>query len=146
MTPDTVMAATGRLPFDSRFRMAAVALAALPCLAILFTLNPADSSLFPPCPFRALTGFYCPGCGTLRGLHQLLNGHLLESLSFNPLMVLFLPLIGYAFMSDAVFSAGGRRLPGIRLPATGIWLLLGAIILYWILRNVPAYPFSALAP
>ena len=143
---DTVMAATSRLPFDSRFRMAAVALAALPCLAILFTLNPADSSLFPSCPFRALTGFHCPGCGTLRGLHQLLHGQLMEAFSFNPLMVLFLPFLGYALLSNAVFSAGGRRLPGFRLPATGIWLLLGAIILFWILRNVPAHPFSMLAP
>ena len=143
---DTVLAATFRLPFDSRIRMAAVALVALPCLATLFTLNPADSGLFPTCPFRALTGFHCPGCGTLRGLHQLLHGHLLEAFSFNPLMVLFLPFLGYALLSNAVFSIGGRRLPGVLLPATGIWLLLAAIILFWILRNVPAYPFSVLAP
>lgn len=108
--------------------------------------NSRDPGLFPPCPFRALTGFHCPGCGTLRGLHQLLHGHLLGALSFNPLMVLFLPFLGYAVLSNAVFSTGGRRLPGFRLPATGIWLLLGAIILFWILRNVPAYPFSMLAP
>ena len=140
------MAANFPLPIDPRFRMAVVALAALPCLAILFTFNPADQGLFPPCPFRALTGFHCPGCGTLRGLHQLLHGHLLEALSFNPLMMLFLPLLGYALLSNAVFSAGGRRMPGFRLPASGIWLLLGGIILFWILRNVPAYPFSTLAP
>ena len=121
-------------------------MAAIPCVAILFTFNPANPGLFPSCPFRALTGFHCPGCGTLRGLHQLLHGHLMEAFSFNPLMVLFLPFLGYALVSNAVFSAGGRSLPGFRLPATGIWLLLAAIILFWILRNVPAYPFSALAP
>ncbi|MEW5722540.1 MAG: DUF2752 domain-containing protein, partial [Thermodesulfobacteriota bacterium] len=43
----------------------------------LYLVNPAVSALYPPCPFHALTGLYCPGCGTLRGLNQLLHGHLL---------------------------------------------------------------------
>ena len=111
------MAATYPLSFDSRFRLAAAALAALPCLATLFTFNPADSSVFPPCPFRALTGFHCPGCGTLRGLHQLLHGHLLEAFSFNPLMVLFLP---FPRLRAAVQRhVLGRRTALIGIPAAG---------------------------
>jgi hypothetical protein len=135
-----------RLLSASQFRLGVMVLAALPCLAILFTFNPAGSGLLPPCPFRALTGFYCPGCGTLRGIHHLLRGQLMEGLSYNPLMVLFLPFLFYALLSGVLFSVSGRRFPGFRLPATGIWLLLGVIILFWILRNVPAYPFSSLAP
>ncbi|MDQ3172268.1 MAG: DUF2752 domain-containing protein, partial [Acidobacteriota bacterium] len=29
----------------------------------LFVLEPGKSAFLPGCPFRALTGFTCPGCG-----------------------------------------------------------------------------------
>ena len=133
-------------PVGSRWIVAGAALVLLTGSLALLALDPADSGLFPPCPFLAVTGFYCPGCGTLRGLHQLLNGSLLEALGFNPLTVLSLPFVGYAFLSNAVVGLSGRRMPGIFIPATWIWMLLGVIILFWVLRNVPAYPFSVLAP
>jgi len=30
--------------------------------------------------------------------------------------------------------------------ATLIWMLLAFILVYWLLRNIPEYPFSLLAP
>ena len=30
--------------------------------------------LFPVCPFKALTGWNCPGCGGLRMTHDVLHG------------------------------------------------------------------------
>ena len=59
---------------------------------------------------------------------------------------LSLPFVGYALLSNAVFGWSRRRVPGVFVPATWIWLLLGVIILFWVLRNVSAYPFSVLAP
>ena len=141
-----VQAVVPRLPAGRWWRIAVAAPLGFACLAILFAVNPADSSVFPPCPFRALTGLYCPGCGTLRGLHQLLHGNVLEALDFNLLMVLALPFLCYLLVSTTVLEAGGRRLPAFQAPASWIWALLGVITLYWILRNVPAYPFSVLAP
>ena len=76
----------------------------------------------------------------------MLNGNVVAALGFNPLMVLSLPFIGYASVSSAVSALSRRRLPGIFIPANWIWILLLGIILFWILRNVPAYPFSVLAP
>src|SRR5580693_9291812 len=50
-------------------------LAAVAVGAVLLELfDPATSGIFPPCPFRYLTGWYCPGCGSLRAIHQLLHG------------------------------------------------------------------------
>ena len=31
---------------------------------------------YPTCPFLAITGWYCPGCGSLRAVHDLLHGDL----------------------------------------------------------------------
>ena len=60
------------------------------------------------------------------GLHQLLNGHLLRAFGLNPLMVLSLPFVGYAFLSNAMTMVNGRRLPTVFIPAIWIWMLLGA--------------------
>ena len=104
-------------PLYQRWKLAILALALFPCLVALIMRDPADSGLFPPCPFFALTGLHCPGCGTLRGLHQLLNGHLLAALGLNPLMVLALPFVGYAFLSTLALAVTGRRLPTVFIPA-----------------------------
>ena len=122
-----------------------LALALSPCVAALVVRDPADSGLFPPCPFLAFTGLQCPGCGTLRGLHQLFNGQFLAALELNIVMVSALPFIAYSFLSMLAPDVTGRRLPTVFVRPAWIWLLLGGIILFWVLRNVPVYPFSWLA-
>jgi hypothetical protein len=115
-------------------------------LVILYFYNPVSSKIYPPSPFRAITGLFCPGCGTLRGLHQLLHGHFLAALELNPLMVISLPFMVYAYLSYAKKVLTGRRLPSVYIKSKWIWLLLKAIVAYWILRNIPIAPFSWLAP
>ena len=113
---------------------------------LLMAIDPASTNIFPPCPFRALTGCYCPGCGTLRGIHQLFRGDLLAALKLNPLMVLSLPFLGYSMIAKHIIELTHWRLPRPILPATWIWTLLGIIILFWLLRNLPVQPFTTLAP
>jgi hypothetical protein len=115
-------------------------------LSVIYLLDPETSDLYPPCPFLALTGFYCPGCGTLRALHQLTRGHPLAALDLNPLMMLLLPFIVFFFASQALLAVTGRPLRTFFVRPAVIWTLLGVILLYWLLRNIPAYPFTLLAP
>jgi hypothetical protein len=133
---------------SARERLFAVAftLASLAGLLVLRLFNPASSGLFPPCPFRALTGLNCPGCGTSRGLHQLLNGHPIVAFDLNPLMVLSLPFMAYVFVSYALVAARGRGLPKVFIPSPLIWVIFWVIISFWVLRNIPLYPFTLLAP
>jgi hypothetical protein len=114
--------------------------------AVLFLFDPSTSDFYPPCPFRALTGFYCPGCGTTRALHALLHGHLGEAFGLNPLMVLMLPFLAYSLLSYATFRVGWGHLPGTSTSPLWGWLAFWVILVYWILRNIPFYPFSLLAP
>jgi len=132
--------------FSHRWRFVALALAATPCVVLLAFRNPEDPGLFPPCPFLALTGYHCPGCGTLRALHQLLNGHLLAAVDYNPLTVFFLPFVVYAFLAAMVRGIWGPKLPTVFIPAGWIWTLLIAVIAFGVLRNLPVSPFSLLAP
>jgi Protein of unknown function (DUF2752) len=131
-----------------RDRLTASAVVALGAggLSIIYLLDPSSSDLYPPCPFLALTGFYCPGCGTLRALHQLTLGHPVAALDLNPLMVLLLPFVAYFLASHAMLAVTGQPLRRFFVRPALIWTLLGIILVYWLLRNVPGYPFTLLAP
>ena len=116
----------------------------------LYLMDPHKPGRFPGCPFWSVTGFYCPGCGSLRALHCLMHGHPVEAASRNILALLLLPIAAYGAIID--FTKGqpikiGRRLISLpRLPYKTPLVLLVVIIAYWILRNLPWYPFSLLAP
>jgi hypothetical protein len=115
-------------------------------LSFVCLLDPEASELYPPCPFLALTGFYCPGCVTLRALHQLPRGHPVAALDLNPLMMLMLPFIAYFLASHVMPALTGRPPKTFFVRSALIWTLLGVILVYWLLRNTPAYPFTLLAP
>ena len=128
------------------FELLAASVLVVSALVLLRSANPATSHLFPPCPFLWLTGWYCPGCGSLRALHQLLHGNLFAAFAFNPFAVLSFPFLVYAGASRAVFLLHGRYLPRIFLPGWFIWVLGFAVVLFGILRNLPVYPFHLFAP
>jgi len=62
---------------------------------LLTIADPATSPIFPPCPWRAATGWLCPGCGSARALHALLHGSVTDALRLNGLAVAAL-LVGAA--------------------------------------------------
>jgi hypothetical protein len=123
--------------------MVAVAATAI---GMLDCFDPATSGLFPPCPLHYLTGWYCPGCGSLRALHQLLHGNLSAAWALNPLTVVLLPFLVYGLASHALNEIRGRHLPRLFLPAVWIRALCAVIILFGIARNIPLHPFDWLAP
>lgn len=83
------------------------------------------------CPFKALTGILCPGCGMTRAFLALAEADLITAFHSNPFSI---PL--FAFV---VFSAFHTRLPIARrinnyLPE----LILFVVILWWVwARLVP---------
>jgi hypothetical protein len=115
-------------------------------LVVIFKFNPADSGIYPPCPFRYLTGLHCPGCGSLRAVFQLLHVNLYAAFRQNPLMLLAIPFLVYSFLSRLRYSLGPKHSKPKFVKPIWIWLVLIIIILYGILRNLPFYPFMLLAP
>ena len=124
--------------------LVSAALAAGAGIWLLRTYDPnVAGSPFPPCMFRAFTGFDCVGCGLTRALHALVHGDLLRALSMNPLAVLLLPLMPLM----AAWSHGWQ--PRMLAPLMRVllepklWLVL--LPGYWIARNLPWFPFTLLA-
>ena len=114
---------------------------------IYFSYNPSENSFFIPCPFHYITGFFCPGCGSQRAVHLLLHGDMVGAFRFNPLMVLTLPVLIYGMtitIANWIFETKYRLM--LFYSNLFIYGYFGLAILYWILRNLPIYPFNLLAP
>ena len=109
----------------------------------LFIFEPGQSGYFLPCPFRALTGLNCPGCGTTRCLHQLLHGNVSAGFKLNPLFVVALPFLIWALVAytNSAISGGLSRPANVK--PRYVWSLVGLIISFWIFRNTPFYPFPS---
>jgi hypothetical protein len=100
-------------------------------------VNPGTPGHYPVCPFRALTGYYCPGCGSLRGIHALLHGHLGEAFGYNVLSMSALPLLGYLWYSWFARTVRGRPKQRLAHPAW-IWSFAALVVVFWVVRNAPA--------
>ena len=133
-------------PDRSRLGLYAMAAAVSAAIGMLRYFDPATSTVFPPCPFRLLTGWYCPGCGSLRAFHQLLCGNLHNAWAMNPLAVVCLPFLAYGMASYAHRVVRGTYLPRMFVPAPWIRALGVAVVLFGIGRNLSLYPFVLLAP
>jgi hypothetical protein len=133
--------------FDSaKFRMVVGVLVGAVGVILLRVFNPATAGFFPPCPVRYLTGLYCPGCGSLRAMHALLHGDLLQAWAMNPLTVMLLPFLTYGLISEVLLRTRGLRLPQPRLSAGQIRALFAVIVMFGVVRNLPMQPFAWLAP
>ena len=135
-----LLAQAGLAGESERWQSLALLAAGSVALAVLYVFDPATSGIYPGCPFRALTGWLCPGCGTLRGLHELLHGNLAAAFRFNPLMLLSLPFVAWSLLARSAELAAGRALPVVLLRAAWIRALLGVVLLYGVLRNTPLWP------
>jgi hypothetical protein len=114
---------------------------------ILFSFNPSSEAFFPRCPLYSTTGLYCPGCGSTRCLHHLSHGRISTALRYNPIVPAFLVYLAVAGVVKGLRRAGVRvPWPSKPLPAKWIWAIFAAILLYGVLRNIPAEPFRSLAP
>jgi hypothetical protein len=115
-----------------------VAAAALVSTGYVAAVDPNATGHYPTCPFLALTGWYCPGCGALRAVHAMAHGDLMTALDRNPFTVV---AVGYLVVTWFMWfrrSARGRPLRWLAPP----WVLygvLGAILTFWVLRNIPGW-------
>ena len=111
------------------------------CLAVflLYSFPPAETRFYPRCIFHVVTGLECPGCGSLRAAHSVLHGDFATAFRLNPLLFVLLPLAG---LTCVVYRPAGLS----AIPAKWIWALLGVIIAFGVLRNLPFAPFNYFNP
>ena len=115
-------------------------------VAIVLHIGDPAANSAPLCPFYAMTGSYCPGCGTLRCLHSLLHADLRSAAGYNLVTVLLAPVLLAAWVAVGLAAFTGRP---IRLWVPPRWLglaLAGTLLVFWIVRNLPVDALSWMAP
>jgi hypothetical protein len=106
-------------------------------LVVLFLFDPSTSGFYPICPFHAATGLWCPGCGSLRAMHQLTHGNFAVAWRLNPLFVSLLPVGIWLGAREAIRLATGKVLPAPVMRPIYAWVLVAGVVLFGILRNMP---------
>src|SRR5436305_11417047 len=110
---------------------------------LYFFYDPAVSNLFPKCIFHSLTHLDCPGCGSQRAIHSILNGDVIAAADYNLLIVLFLPILCYSIVVE--FANGFfNQVWEVRILHSALFvkIVLILVIGFWIARNLP---YSALS-
>ncbi len=122
--------------------------AAVPVLALLYFFADARySAFFPRCPFFALTGLLCPGCGSQRAMSALLHGNITEAINYNVLLVISLPLIFYSSYITLLNTFRAKQIiQQVFYSPVFVKIVFGVVVSFGVLRNIPVYPFTMLAP
>ena len=94
-------------------------------IAVLFLIDPVQTRFFPRCPFFALTGLKCPGCGTARALHAVLYGRFAEALRFNVALPVLLAFLAYC----VIFPLRAQR-------PVFVWAVLAFVFFWGVARNL----------
>lgn len=90
----------------------------------------------PQCAFHILTGYYCPGCGGTRSVILLLEGHLIRSFIYYPL-VLYTVIVGGVFLirQTITYVTKGRIKP-MHMTIHYFIIALGIILINFIIKNI----------
>jgi uncharacterized protein DUF2752 len=88
------------------------------------------------CPSAAM-GFYCPGCGGLRAVNDLTNGHVGAALSSNILVTLLVPVGVFLLARWALDGWQGRTREVDAARVTRVTIALGVVaVVFAVVRNL----------
>lgn len=88
-----------------------------------------------PCILHDVWHIYCPGCGGTRAIFAFLQGHILESLYYNPVIVLGVVLAMYYEIGIVVTlrKRNGKRYYSV---SSVPWIVCGVILVaFTVVRN-----------
>ncbi|OZF48168.1 DUF2752 domain-containing protein [Rhodococcus sp. 14-1411-2a] len=113
-----------------------VAAAAVGGAALLHVRDPRTST-YLPCPFHALTGLWCPGCGTTRALGDLTRGDIAAAASSNVVAVVVAvgALAVWALWLRARWTGHPLELPRFNRPT--VIVLIAVLTVFTVVRNTP---------
>ncbi len=126
-------------PATAEKSLAWVALIGLSAMFLISMIwRPADEPTIILCPFRAMTGWLCPGCGMTRAFCALGHGELRRAIHFNALSpLLYLSLI-VVWIGAAATVLNLHRVRAVvnrlRPSATVSVLILALTMVWWAVR------------
>ena len=105
---------------------------------VLHLRDPHDRGSYGFCPWLALTGTYCPGCGGLRAVNDLTDLRLADAASSNLLLVTAAPLFLAAWVRSLRQRWTGRLQPWPPQRLHAVSVAAGVVLVaFWVVRNLP---------
>lgn len=107
-------------------------------VAFIVSRNPYATTVTGPCWLLHLTGLYCPGCGGTRAVYSLATGDIAGALGMNVFVVLLVippAILGLLWWQ---LHSLGVKVPRVRISPPVVWAYVGVLILFAVMRNVPA--------
>ncbi len=126
------------MPKDSALKAAFLITTAVVIVILYSGLSPVPIAL-PQCPLYSLTGLHCPGCGSQRAVSRLFQGDLSGVFSAHPLFIPGVVLCTFLYLTRKRDWAWHKN-------NTFIYGILAVLVAFFIMRNIPRYPFTLLAP
>ncbi len=101
-------------------------------------VNPEEAKFFPKCPFYAITGYQCPGCGSSRAVYSIMHGNWKQAWQLNPALFIGVVLIILLLLAQFLRSRYTIwwRIDRFFRSEWFIWGLFVSIVLWWIFRNI----------
>jgi len=126
-----------RLPVSRLRAPALIGLGAAAAFTALRLRDPHTEGSWGFCPFLAMTGRPCPGCGGLRAVNDLTHGDVIGAISSNALAVALVVVLAAAWVIWVVRALRGSSDPMIQLGHRTGLLVIGLIAVFGVVRNLP---------
>lgn len=106
-------------------------------LIVYRAFDPQDNSYFPKCLFKLATGYDCPGCGSQRAIHHLMNLNIVEALKANAILVISIPYLIAGYVFELIKNPGAKTVKwrNTLYGEKAIYVILIIIIAFSVLRN-----------
>jgi len=112
-------------------------------LGYLAAVDPNEAGHYPLCPTKAIFGVDCPGCGLMRGTHDLVTGNVSGALDHNLLIAVLAPLSVVLWVRWFLRAWRGRS-PEVtyrEFRQRNRWLLVSLVLIlaFGVVRNFVPY-------
>lgn len=122
----------------------AAAAAGVASVGVWFADPTTPGGVLPVCPSKALFGIICPGCGGTRMVYSLMHGDLPAAVQYNAVALVGIVLAVGAWALWVRSRWRGTPMPSLRHGKL-VWATVIVVLAsWWVIRNIPVEPFTAL--
>ncbi|OWY83484.1 hypothetical protein B9C99_03370 [Rhodococcus sp. BUPNP1] len=114
------------------------------CAAVAWADPTTPGGIIPPCPTYSLFGILCPGCGSSRMLYSLVHLDVPAALRYNALGLVALGVVTVVFGLWTSSRVRGTPMPRWTRYRWTPHLVLVLTAVWFVVRNIPVAPFTAL--
>lgn len=114
------------------------------CIAVNWADPTTPGGVIPECPSKMLFGVNCPGCGSTRMVYSLIHGDLGAAVAYNAVGVAALILLLWSYSAWTVGLLRGRFVRSWQHLRWAPLLVLGVVLAWFVVRNIPVEPFVSL--